>query len=97
MKYVVWVRLTDKSVGDNLMISFAFCVWKVLSVLDYNSPIFVAVCFAPAEFSLSRNTLCLPFLNVTCLLFRRLDLHWTSVCSAPSKVQFNAYCPLRSL
>lgn len=95
MKYGIWVRLSDKSSGDNSMISFALCVWKVLSVLDHNTHIFVAVCFVPEEFSLSRDTICLPSLNVT-TVFRRLDLHWTSVCSAPSEVQFNIYCPLSS-
>ena len=63
MKDVAWVGRSDKSVGDNSVISFVFCVWKVLSVLCHSSYGFVAVCFA--EFSLGRNNICLPFLNAT--------------------------------
>lgn len=92
MNNVVWVRLSDQSIG-NSVINFAFCLWKVLAVLGQNSRIVVTVCFALAEFSLSRNIV-FPVFKCN-MAFRRLGLHWISVCSAPSKVQF-VYCHLRS-
>lgn len=57
------------------MISIAFCVWNYLlpAFLNHNSPLVVAACSAPAEFSLIGDALFAVFKYK--VVFRGVDVH----------------------